>query len=47
MSEDQPKGSDWRRVIMVAIIVGGIIVLTCILATVAVAITYISNASWL
>jgi Mg/Co/Ni transporter MgtE len=47
MSEDKAKRSDWNRVIMTAIIVGGIIALTCILSFVAVAITYISNASWL
>lgn len=47
MSQDQRKRSDWSRVIMVAVIVGGIIVLTCTLSSVAVAITYISNASWL
>jgi hypothetical protein len=47
MSEDQPKRSDWSRVAMVAIVVCGLIVLACILAFVAVAITYISNASWL
>jgi hypothetical protein len=34
-------------VMITAIIVGGIIVLACICATVAVTITYISNASWL
>jgi hypothetical protein len=47
MSEDQPQRTDSNRVIMVAIVVVGIIVLACILAFVAVAITYISNASWL
>ena len=47
MSEDKAKRSDSSRVIMAGIIVGGIIVLTCILSTVAVVITYISNASWL
>ena len=47
MSEDKAKRSDSNRVIMTAIIVGGIIVPTCILSVVALAITYNSNASWL
>jgi hypothetical protein len=47
MSEDRAKRSESNRVIMAAIIVGGILALTCILSVAAVAITYISNASWL
>jgi hypothetical protein len=47
MNENKANRSDSNRVIMAAIIVGGIIVLTCMLSVAAVAITYISNASWL
>jgi hypothetical protein len=47
MGEDKAKRADSNRVIMAAIIVGGILALTCILSIAAVAITYISNASWL
>jgi hypothetical protein len=47
MSEHKPRRSNWSRVLVVAIIVGGILLLTSILSVAAVAITYISNASWL